>query len=108
MVFPEYSRSPEARYPVANEQSYSVAKWVVEQGRDNGLDGTRLAIAGDSVGGNMAIALTLMAKERRDVNFAGQVLFYPVIRHLVVSRIRRRVLAYPNRDAVVLESVHDE
>ena len=78
VVFPEYTRSPEVRYPVANEQSYAVAAWVAAHGAEQGLDPTRIAVAGDSVGGNMAIALTLMAKERGDVSFAGQVLFYPV------------------------------
>ena len=78
VVFPEYTRSPDVRYPVANEQSYAVAQWVAAHGAEQGLDPTRIAIAGDSVGGNMAIALTLMAKERGDVSFAGQVLFYPV------------------------------
>ena len=78
VVFPEYTRSPDVRYPVANEQSYAVAAWVAAHGAEQGLDPTRIAIAGDSVGGNMAIALTLMAKERGDVSFAGQVLFYPV------------------------------
>ncbi|GAA3719270.1 alpha/beta hydrolase [Microlunatus aurantiacus] len=78
VVFPEYTRSPDVRYPVANEQSYAAARWVVDHGAEEGLDGTRLAVAGDSVGGNMAIALTLMAKDRGDVAFRGQVLFYPV------------------------------
>ncbi|PPJ22432.1 esterase [Nocardia nova] len=78
VVFPEYDRSPEVRYPVANEQSYRVAQWVRSNGADKGLDTTRIAIAGDSVGGNMAIALTLMAKERGDLSFVQQVLFYPV------------------------------
>ena len=78
MVFPEYDRSPEAHYPVANEQSYAVAQWVVNSGAERGLDGSKIAICGDSVGGNMAIALTLMAKERGDVSFVQQVLFYPV------------------------------
>ena len=78
VVFPEYDRSPEASYPVANEQSYAVAQWVVAGGAAKGLDGSRMAVAGDSVGGNMAIALTLMAKERGDVSFVQQVLFYPV------------------------------
>ncbi|MBF6144060.1 alpha/beta hydrolase [Nocardia nova] len=78
VVFPEYDRSPEVRYPVANEQSYRVAQWVCSNGAEKGLDTTRIAIAGDSVGGNMAIALTLMAKERGDVSFVQQVLFYPV------------------------------
>jgi len=78
VVFPEYDRSPDVRYPVANEQSYRVAQWVTTDGAMKGLDASRMAIAGDSVGGNMAIALTLMAKERRDVSFVQQVLFYPV------------------------------
>lgn len=78
VVFPEYTRSPDVHYPVANEQAYAVARWVGQRGDQHGLDGSRLAIAGDSVGGNMAIALTLMAKERGDVSFRGQVLFYPV------------------------------
>ncbi|MFI2475086.1 alpha/beta hydrolase [Nocardia xishanensis] len=78
VVFPEYDRSPDVRYPVANEQSYRVAQWVTTDGGAKGLDSSRIAVAGDSVGGNMAIALTLMAKERGDVSFLQQVLFYPV------------------------------
>jgi acetyl esterase len=78
VVFPEYDLSPEARYPVAIEQNYTVARWIVAGGADRGLDTTRIAVAGDSVGGNMAAALTLMAKERADVHLAAQVLFYPV------------------------------
>lgn len=78
VVFPEYDRSPEARYPVAIEQNWTVAKWVVEQGATKDLDATRIAVAGDSVGGNMTAALTLMAKERGGVPLLQQVLFYPV------------------------------
>lgn len=78
VVFPEYDLSPEVRYPVAIEQNYAVARWVVQQGGSKDLDGTRLAVAGDSVGGNMTAALTLMAKERGDVPLVQQVLFYPV------------------------------
>ncbi|MFI6435450.1 alpha/beta hydrolase [Streptomyces sp. NPDC050759] len=78
VVFPEYDLSPEARYPVAVEQNYAVARWVVEQGAAKGLDATRIAVAGDSIGGNMAAALTLMAKDRGDVPLVQQVLFYPV------------------------------
>ncbi|MFF3754871.1 alpha/beta hydrolase [Streptomyces sp. NPDC002018] len=78
VVFPEYDLSPEARYPVAVEQSYTVARWIVDEGATKGLDGSRLAVAGDSVGGNMAAALTLLAKERGDLPLVQQVLFYPV------------------------------
>ncbi|GAB2997510.1 alpha/beta hydrolase [Saccharothrix stipae] len=78
VVFPDYSLSPEARYPVALEESYAVARWIVTEGAARGLDASRLAVAGDSVGGNMSAALTLLAKERGDVAFTQQVLFYPV------------------------------
>ncbi|QKW32994.1 alpha/beta hydrolase [Actinomadura sp. NAK00032] len=78
VVFPEYDLSPEARYPVAIEQNYTVAQWIVREGPNNDLDASRIAVAGDSVGGNMSAALTLMAKERGDVPLVQQVLFYPV------------------------------
>ena len=78
VVFPDYDLSPEARYPIAIEQNYAVAQWVAEQGTSKGLDASRIAVAGDSVGGNMAAALTLMAKQRGDVPLVQQVLFYPV------------------------------
>ncbi|SER09821.1 Acetyl esterase/lipase [Streptomyces sp. yr375] len=78
VVFPEYDLSPEARYPVAIEQNFAVARWIVEEGAPKGLDATRIAVAGDSVGGNMTAALTLMAKERGGVPLVQQVLFYPV------------------------------
>ncbi|MEV6677478.1 alpha/beta hydrolase [Streptomyces erythrochromogenes] len=78
VVFPEYDLSPEARYPVAIEQNYAVARWITTEGGRHGLDGGRIAVAGDSVGGNMSAALTLMAKERGDVRLVQQVLFYPV------------------------------
>jgi acetyl esterase len=78
VVFPNYSLSPEAKYPTAIEESYAVASWVAQHGAEQNLDPTRIAIAGDSVGGNMTAALTLLAKQRGDVSFAQQVLFYPV------------------------------
>ncbi|MCW3043169.1 MAG: putative lipase [Actinobacteria bacterium] len=78
VVFPEYSLSPEAQYPVAIEQNYAVAQWTVKEGAGKGLDVSRFAVAGDSVGGNMTAAVTLMAKERGDVHFVAQLLFYPV------------------------------
>jgi acetyl esterase/lipase len=78
VVFVEYDRSPEARYPVAIEQGYAVARWVVREGASKGLDAGRMAVAGDSVGGNMTAALTLMASERGDVRFVHQSMYYPV------------------------------
>jgi acetyl esterase len=78
VVFVEYDRSPEVRYPVAIEQGYATARWITEHGRSEGLDASRLAVAGDSVGGNMTAALTIMAKQRGDVTFMHQSLYYPV------------------------------
>ncbi|MGW9448762.1 alpha/beta hydrolase [Streptomyces sp. NPDC055632] len=78
VVFPEYDLSPEHRYPVAVEQNWTVARWIVTDGAAHGLDAGRIAVAGDSVGGNMSAALTLMAKERGGLHLRQQVLFYPV------------------------------
>ncbi|HEV8717102.1 MAG TPA: alpha/beta hydrolase [Candidatus Binatia bacterium] len=78
VVFPNYSLSPEAKYPTAIEESYAVVKWVAGNGLAHGLDPERLAVAGDSVGGNMAAAVTLMAKERGGPGIRQQLLFYPV------------------------------
>ncbi|MDP4500618.1 alpha/beta hydrolase [Nonomuraea turcica] len=78
VVFPEYDLSPEHRYPVAIEQNWTVARWIVTEGAAKGLDATRIAVAGDSVGGNMSAALTLMAKQRGGLPLRQQVLFYPV------------------------------
>ena len=78
LLFVEYPNSPEARYPVAIEQGYATAQWVVREGATKGLDASRMAVAGESVGGNMAAALTLMAKERGDVTFVQTSMYYPV------------------------------
>jgi acetyl esterase/lipase len=78
VVVPEYTRAPEARYPEAVGQLHEVARWITRQGGQCGLDGARLAVAGVSSGGNLAAALTLLAKERGEVEFLHQVLLCPV------------------------------
>jgi acetyl esterase len=78
VVFPHYKRAPEAQYPSQIDEAYATATWIVEHGREHGLDPDRLAIAGDSVGGNLTIAVTLMAKDRGGPSFAAQLLYYPV------------------------------
>jgi acetyl esterase len=78
VVFTNYSLSPEARYPTAIEEIYAVLEWVAENGPEKELDGSRIVVAGDSVGGNMSAAITLMAKQRSGPKLAAQVLFYPV------------------------------
>ncbi|MFC4117811.1 alpha/beta hydrolase [Nonomuraea zeae] len=74
VVFVHYSRAPEARYPVALEESGAALDWVRTRGKAYGLDASRIAVAGDSEGGALAAALCLL--DRRGL--AGQVLFCPV------------------------------
>lgn len=80
LVFPEYSRSPEARYPVAIEQCYDVLCRIPELlGRFQfQINPETMTVAGDSVGGNMAIAMTLMARDRKGPYIQKQLLYYPV------------------------------
>ncbi|MFI5707636.1 alpha/beta hydrolase [Kribbella sp. NPDC051620] len=78
IAFVEYDRSPEAQYPVAIEQGYAAAQWLTQHGSTENLDATRMAVAGDSVGGNMTAALALLADERGDVTFVHQSMYYPV------------------------------
>jgi acetyl esterase len=77
VVFVDYARSPEARYPVALEQGYAAAAWVAERGRELRLDRSRLAVAGDSSGGNLATAVALLARQRGGPKVASQVLLLP-------------------------------
>ena len=78
VVFVDYDRSPETQYPVAIEQAYAATKFVAAHANQLNVDASRLAVLGDSVGGNMAAAVTLMAKLRRGPKIDLQILFYPV------------------------------
>ena len=77
-VFVNYTPSPEAHYPVAINQAYAATKWVAENGKEIGVDGKRLAVAGNSAGGNMATVVSLMAKEKKGPLIKLQVLFWPI------------------------------
>ncbi len=78
VVFPVYRLCPEVSYPTALEECYIVARWVARRGQEHGLDAQRLAVAGDSVGGNMATVITLLSRERGGPDIRLQLLFYPV------------------------------
>jgi len=78
-VFVEYDRSPEAHYPVAINQAYAATSWVATHGEEIGVDGGRLGVAGNNVGGNMAAVVALMAKDRGRPNLRCQVLLWPVM-----------------------------
>jgi len=78
LVFVDYERAPEAKFPVALEQCYAATKYVVAHPGEFGVDGSRLAVAGDSAGATLAAGVTMLAKERSGPKIAFQVLFYPV------------------------------
>lgn len=77
-VFVNYTPSPEAQYPVAINEAYAATKWVAEHGKEINVDGKRLAVVGNSVGGNMAAVVSLMAKDKGGPAIRLQVLFWPV------------------------------
>lgn len=77
-VYVDYTPSPEAKYPTAINQAYAATRWVAENGKAIGVDGSRLAVAGNSVGGNMAAVVSLMAKERNTPKLRFQLLLWPV------------------------------
>ena len=78
VVFVNYTPSPEAKYPVAIEEAYAATKYIAENGNKHNLDPSRLVAAGDSVGGNMAAVVAMMAKDRGGPDIIFQLLFYPV------------------------------
>ena len=80
LIFPEYSRSPEVRCPTAIEQCYSVMCTAPDLVKSMGyaMNPGTFTVAGDSVGGNMAAAMTLMSKYRKGPFIQKQLLYYPV------------------------------
>lgn len=76
-VFIEYSRSPEAKYPIALNECYAATKWVAEHGDEINVDGKRLAIVGNSAGGNMTIGTCLKAKSNKGPDIKCQILLWP-------------------------------
>ena len=77
-VFPNYTRSPEARYPTAINQMYGATRWVAEHGAEIQVDGTRLAVVGNSVGGNAAGVIALMARDKGGPAIRFQIMLWPV------------------------------
>ncbi len=77
-VFVNYTPSPEARFPVATNEIYAATKWVAENGNEINVDSKRMAVVGNSVGGNMTMATTLQAKEKNGPEIKCQILMWPV------------------------------
>ncbi|RFZ91201.1 alpha/beta hydrolase [Mucilaginibacter conchicola] len=77
-VFPDYSRSPEAKYPTAINEIYAATEWVAQHGAEIGVNGKNLAVVGNSVGGNMTGVIALMAKDKKGPKIQLQVMLWPV------------------------------
>jgi acetyl esterase len=78
-VFPEYTPVPEAQFPVQIEQAHAAAVWVSQHAEELGVDGSKLAVVGNSVGGNMAAAVTMMAHDRGGPHIVYQQLLWPAL-----------------------------
>lgn len=78
IVIVNFTNSPEAKFPVPIEQAYAATKYIKEQGSNHNLNTSRLAVMGDSVGGNMATVVAMLAKERKGPKIDYQLLLYPV------------------------------
>jgi len=86
VFFVDYTLAPVAQYPFQNEQAYAVLKYVAENSDQLDIDAWRIAVAGDCAGGNMAAAVTLLAKERRGPNIVFQLLFCPLVSDVIDTR----------------------
>ncbi|MFG6116031.1 alpha/beta hydrolase [Halobacillus sp. MO56] len=78
VVSVDYRLAPEHKFPAAADDAYAVAQWTVEKGASIEVDSKRVAVGGDSAGGNLAAVVALMAHDRRDFSLAYQMLIYPV------------------------------
>ena len=78
-VFVEYTRTPEAAYPTAVNEVYTATKWVSEHGSEINVDGKRLAIIGNSAGGNIAAVVSILAKERKGPEIKTAILMWPTV-----------------------------
>lgn len=107
VVFVDYVNSPDAKYPTQNEQAYASMLYAVEHARELNVDASRLAIAGDSVGGNMSAVVTLLAKERGGPKISYQVLLYPLVDYLSDTPSYRKYADGPWLDTKTMKWMFD-
>lgn len=89
VVSVDYRLAPEHKFPAAVEDSYAAASWVAEHARELNGDPTRLAVGGDSAGGNLSAVTTLLAREQGGPSIRFQFLIYPVTDHFAGSTQRQ-------------------
>ena len=81
VVSVHYRLAPEDKYPAAADDCYAAAAWVAENGGEIGADGSRMAVCGDSAGGNLSAVVSQMARDKGGPAIAAQVLHVPVTDH---------------------------
>lgn len=104
VVFVEYTRAPEARYPTQNEQAYAALLYLIEHAGSLGIDSRAIAVAGDGAGGNMAAVVTLLTKLRRGPRVTLQLLFCPILSANMTSASYSRYADGPGLTALALQS----
>jgi acetyl esterase len=78
-VFVNYTRTPDAMFPRAINEIYAAMNWVAGHGSEINVDGKRLAVVGNSVGGNMTAVMSLMAKERKGPEIKTAIMMWPIV-----------------------------
>ncbi|PWK76607.1 acetyl esterase/lipase [Mucilaginibacter oryzae] len=78
-VFVNYTRTPDAQFPRAIDEIYAALNWVAKNGAEINVDGKRLAVVGNSVGGNMTAVMSLMSKERKGPEIKVAVMMWPIV-----------------------------
>jgi acetyl esterase len=81
VVSVDYRLAPEHKFPAAPEDCYAATRWAADKGAEIGVDTTRISVAGDSAGGNLAAVVSLMARDRKGPRLRHQLLIYPVANH---------------------------
>lgn len=107
VVFVDYARSPEHKFPNQNEEAYAAMAYVATHAAIFNVDARRLALAGDCAGGNMVAAVAILAKQRGGPSIALQVMFYPVMSAAYTSASYREFSVGPWVSAESMKNVID-
>ncbi|MEN0055222.1 MAG: alpha/beta hydrolase [Mucilaginibacter sp.] len=78
-VFVNYTRTPDAAFPQAINELYAALKWIAGHGAELNVDSKRLAVVGNSVGGNMTAVMSLMAKEKKGPEIKVAIMMWPIV-----------------------------